>query len=68
MDFSPYLFYSQECKHQFKHRRFDCETVNDDSVFGPITSLGECTLMEIHTYLFIGRSKGDILEWGDEGN
>lgn len=31
----------QECKRQFKHRRYNCETVDDDSVFGPITSLGE---------------------------
>uniref|UniRef100_A0A1B0EZB1 Protein Wnt n=1 Tax=Lutzomyia longipalpis TaxID=7200 RepID=A0A1B0EZB1_LUTLO len=28
----------QECKHQFGSRRWNCSTVDDDTVFGPITS------------------------------
>lgn len=50
----------QECKRQFKNRRYNCETVNDDSVFGPITSLGKCqrlkplciTLFSLPTQLY----------------
>ena len=43
------LFFSfQECKHQFENRRWNCLTVEDDTVFGPISSIGK--LLFCYTY------------------
>lgn len=29
-----------ECQHQFRDRRWNCSTVNDETVFGPILKIG----------------------------
>ncbi|XP_059611738.1 protein Wnt-5 [Phlebotomus argentipes] len=44
----------QECKHQFKNRRWNCSTVDDDTVFGPITSIGSPEMAFIHALAAAG--------------
>ncbi|GAB0088308.1 Protein Wnt [Sergentomyia squamirostris] len=44
----------QECKHQFKSRRWNCSTVDDDTVFGPITSIGSPEMAFIHALAAAG--------------
>ncbi len=29
-----------ECQYQFRHRKWNCSTVDDTTVFGPIISIG----------------------------
>ncbi|XP_017042079.1 protein Wnt-5 [Drosophila ficusphila] len=38
----------QECQFQFKNRRWNCSTTNDDTVFGPMTSLAAPEMAFIH--------------------
>ena len=32
-----------ECQWQFKNRRWNCSTVDDSNIFGPVLTIGECT-------------------------
>ncbi|XP_055637960.1 protein Wnt-5 [Toxorhynchites rutilus septentrionalis] len=38
----------QECKHQFKHRRWNCSTIEDDTVFGPVSNIGSPEMAFVH--------------------
>ncbi|XP_033248409.1 protein Wnt-5-like isoform X1 [Drosophila miranda] len=38
----------QECQFQFKSRRWNCSTTNDETVFGPMTSLAAPEMAFIH--------------------
>ncbi|KAH8272025.1 hypothetical protein KR018_007040, partial [Drosophila ironensis] len=38
----------QECQFQFKNRRWNCSTTNDETVFGPLTSLSTPEMAFIH--------------------
>ncbi|KAH8367830.1 hypothetical protein KR084_003296 [Drosophila pseudotakahashii] len=38
----------QECQFQFKNRRWNCSTTNDETVFGPMTSLAAPEMAFIH--------------------
>ncbi|XP_044571403.1 protein Wnt-5 isoform X2 [Drosophila ananassae] len=38
----------QECKFQFKNRRWNCSTSGDETVFGPVTSLAAPEMAFIH--------------------
>lgn len=38
----------QNCKAQFKNRRWDCQTIDDPTVFGPIISIGSSEMAFVH--------------------
>ncbi|XP_053693451.1 protein Wnt-5 [Sabethes cyaneus] len=38
----------QECKHQFKHRRWNCTTIEDNTVFGPVSNIGSPEMAFVH--------------------
>ncbi|XP_037941119.1 protein Wnt-5-like [Teleopsis dalmanni] len=38
----------QECQYQFKNRRWNCSTTEDNTVFGPMTGLGSPEMAFIH--------------------
>ncbi|XP_063709716.1 protein Wnt-5 [Culicoides brevitarsis] len=38
----------QNCKMQFKNRRWDCQTIDDPTVFGPIISIGSSEMAYVH--------------------
>ncbi|XP_037034508.1 protein Wnt-5 isoform X2 [Bradysia coprophila] len=44
----------QECQHQFKSRRWNCSTVENDSVFGPITAIGSPEMAFVHALAAAG--------------
>lgn len=46
-----------ECQHQFKYKKWNCSTVDDSTVFGPILTIGEFTCFNddkrpIEVYLY----------------
>lgn len=38
----------QNCKLQFKNRRWDCQTIDDPTVFGPVISIGSSEMAYVH--------------------
>ncbi|XP_058820409.1 protein Wnt-5 [Topomyia yanbarensis] len=38
----------QECKQQFRHRRWNCTTIEDDTVFGPVSNIGSPEMAFVH--------------------
>uniref|UniRef100_A0A336M0D6 Protein Wnt n=1 Tax=Culicoides sonorensis TaxID=179676 RepID=A0A336M0D6_CULSO len=38
----------QNCKTQFKNRRWDCQTIDDPTVFGPVISIGSSEMAFVH--------------------
>ncbi|XP_058455685.1 protein Wnt-5 [Malaya genurostris] len=38
----------QECKHQFRHRRWNCTAIEDDTVFGPVSNIGSPEMAFVH--------------------
>uniref|UniRef100_A0A0K8TFX1 Protein Wnt n=1 Tax=Lygus hesperus TaxID=30085 RepID=A0A0K8TFX1_LYGHE len=43
-----------ECKHQFNNRRWNCSTVEDSSVFGPLNTIGSRESAFIHAIMAAG--------------
>ncbi|XP_031779559.1 protein Wnt-5b-like [Nasonia vitripennis] len=43
-----------ECQHQFRHRRWNCSTSNDESVFGPVLDLGSRETAFVHAITAAG--------------
>ncbi|EAA14587.4 AGAP010290-PA, partial [Anopheles gambiae str. PEST] len=46
----------QECKHQFRNRRWNCSIVNDDTVFGPVSNIGSPEMAFIYAMAAAGAS------------
>lgn len=45
----------RECQYQFRNRRWNCSTVNDESVFGPVMELGKYCFFS-HRFCFSFRT------------
>lgn len=42
----------RECQYQFRHRHWNCSTVDNSSVFGRVVQIGECFVFVVFYLIF----------------